>query len=305
VRASLLLVLALAVAAIPVGAAGRSTQPASRYLVTAQRIGSQQPPNIEVVSAAGRLERVVARPGSITTSEDARWSPDGSMLAWTGNAGVGVERADGSARRLLVRPGRSVEIASPGPSTKYFVVGWTADGRSLVYERSAGNANSPSCCRLDVRVTTTDGRRTRVAYRFPDPFYKGSFPSLAPDGRTIAYMTPSDDGSRDLIRVVDLETGASHAIGGLGVLMDQAPAWLPDSRRFAIARLYRQAVTVALDGAHLRALGPRASGVYSGRAGGIIMVRGAGEVWSSRAGEPARFLFRLPHKLGIAAIDAL
>jgi Tol biopolymer transport system component len=347
VRAPLLLLLALASLAIPGTAAGRTTRPASRYLVTAAGIGSQRPPVIEILDATGRVERVVAHPGSIQ-SLDARWSPDGSMLAWSGNGGVSVENADGSGRRLVVRPakacstagctgfsfawspdsralavaeagfgargvltvslstGRRVEIASPSPSTNDFVIGWSPDGRSLVYERSSGNSNSPSCCRLDVRVATADGRHTRVAYRFADPFYRGSFPSLAPDGRTMAYMTPSDDGRSDLIRVVALRSGASHEIRGLGVLMDTAPAWSPDSRRFAIARLSGQAITVAPDGTHLHALGTRGSNVYWGRSGRISVVHGTAEdqVWTSGAGEPARFLFRVPGKLGIAALDA-
>ena len=122
--------------------------------------------------------------------------------------------------------GKSVKVAPASRATNYFVVGWMPDGKSLVYERSSGTLGHAGCCRLDLRVAATDGGHLRVAYRFPDPFYKGSSPSLSPDGRAIAYMTPSSDGRSDLIRVVELRSGAVHAMD-VGVVFDQAPAWSP------------------------------------------------------------------------------
>jgi Tol biopolymer transport system component len=143
----------------------------------------------------------------------------------------------------------------------------------------------------------------RVAYRFPSAFYKGSFPSLSPDGRTIAFMTPSNDGRKNLIRVVDLQSGAAHAID-LGVVYAQSPAWSPDSRRLAMSRLYGQVVTVSAGGGQARTLGIRGTGVSWTSRGGILVLRGksGGEVWAG-SGAHAHRLFRLPGKLGVATID--
>ena len=179
------------------------------------------------------------------------------------------------------------------------------DGKSLVYERSSGTLGHAGCCRLDLRVATADGGHVRVAYRFPDPFYKGSSPSLSPDGRAIAYMTPSSDGRSDLIRVVELRSGAVHAMD-VGVVFDQAPAWSPDSRKLALARAYGEVVTVPVGGGNVHGLGTKGSGAYWGAGGEVIILRGKrlGEVWASHNGSRARFLFRVPGRLGIATIDA-
>jgi Tol biopolymer transport system component len=336
-------ILALAASAIPAAAASPAAQTGHRYLVTAFGTGSASPV-VEILDESGHVQRVVAKAGH-APSLGARWSPDGSMLAWIAHNGLSVERADGSGRRLLVArsagckgvctgfsfawspdgrslavggagletnhllvvsasSGESVDIAPASRFTNYFVIGWTPDGSSLVYERRSGNLGQAGCCRLDVRTAAADGRHMRVAYRFPDPFYKGSFPSLAPDGSAIAFMIPSDDGRKDLIRVVDLHSGTAHAIN-LGVVYDQAPAWSPDSRRLAMSRLYGQVVTVAAGGGQARTLGIRGTSVSWTRRGGIIILRGkaAGEVWASRGGSSPRLLFRLPDKLGIATID--
>jgi dipeptidyl aminopeptidase/acylaminoacyl peptidase len=352
-RFVLVLVLALA-AVISAGTAASGAQPARRYLVTARGVGSPPLAVVEILDQSGRVERVVGHPG-FTQSLGARWSPDGSMLAWIGrdprdggrHDGLNVERADGSGRRVLALTGcgdhciafsfawspdsRSLAVAGSGagiqrllvisagtgrtvkidPAVKppayvnYFVIGWSPDGRSIVYERTAGNLGQAGCCRLDVRIAAADGSGTRVAYRFPDPFYKGSFPSLSPDGRSIAYITPSDDGRNELVRVVDLRSGASHVIRGLGVLFELPPAWSRDSRTLALGRLYGEAVTIPARGGHPHRLGAPGTGVAWDRGGGIVIVRGkrSDEVWASRRGKPARFLFRIPGKLDVATID--
>jgi hypothetical protein len=53
-------------------------------------------------------------------------------------------------------------------------------------------------------------------------------------------------------------------------------------------------------------LGTKGSGAYWGAGGEVIILRGKrlGEVWASRNGSRARFLFRAPDGLGIATIDA-
>jgi Tol biopolymer transport system component len=341
---ALLVILALAATAIPAAAASRAAPAAHHYLVTAFGTGSASPV-VEILDESGHVERVVARAGH-SQSLGARWSPDGSLLAWIAQDGLSVERADGSGRKLLVATaegckgvctgfsfawspdgrslavggagletnhllvvaasgGAGIDVAPVSKFTNYFVIGWTPDGRSLVYERRSGNLGQAGCCRLDIRIADTDGGHTRIAYRFPDPFYKGSFPSLAPDGTAIAFMTPSKDGRKHLIRVVNLARGTAHAVD-LGVVYDQAPAWSPDSRRLAMSRLYGQVVTVAADGGHARTLGVRGTSVSWTKPAGILILRGkgAGQVWASRGSGPARLLFRVPGKLGIATIDA-
>jgi WD40-like Beta Propeller Repeat len=121
---------ALALSAVVfLGAAGCSSRPLTgRYLVTADHV-------VEVLDARGTVERVVAREGDTSSFSDVRWSPDGSMLAWIGDEGVIVQRADARSRpRLLVSTPTSCSLLC-GPLT--FV--WSPDGRKLL----VGGAGSP------------------------------------------------------------------------------------------------------------------------------------------------------------------
>lgn len=76
----------------------------SRYLATVvnSKVSASAPgakPNsVEILNGYGRVLRVVARGVSLT---DARWSPNGRMIAWLDARGLNVENADGSERRLL------------------------------------------------------------------------------------------------------------------------------------------------------------------------------------------------------------
>jgi Tol biopolymer transport system component len=58
------------------------------------------------------------------------WSPDGSQIAFAGDGGIAVARADGSGRNLRV----------PGP---VFDPDWTPDGR-LIYTKTTGDRFGPS-----------------------------------------------------------------------------------------------------------------------------------------------------------------
>ena len=74
----------------------------------------------------------------------AAWSPDSSELAFVIHAGrgIGVARADGSGRRIVVSGG-----------SLYHEVDWTSDGR-LIFGRSSGSYDS-------MRIFVTDGGEER------------------------------------------------------------------------------------------------------------------------------------------------
>src|SRR3954451_13940245 len=84
----------VASASPPAGTDGRP----QRYLVTAF-VSAKQQSVVELLDARGRVERIVGGGPRVTL---ARLSPDGSMLAWSTQSRLYVERADGRGRRLLL-----------------------------------------------------------------------------------------------------------------------------------------------------------------------------------------------------------
>lgn len=70
----------------------------TRVAVTLQPRGGR--PRVVVVDAATGAETLVSAPGEHAAG--ASWSPDGRHLVYTGDAGIRVARADGSARATIV-----------------------------------------------------------------------------------------------------------------------------------------------------------------------------------------------------------
>jgi Tol biopolymer transport system component len=326
-------------------------QLATRFLIMVEKEDASPEPVLERVDRSGRVQAVYDHviPGR-GFLRAARWSPDGTRLAWTTDAGVYVENSDGSARRLLVPTSdlcttscsyanfawspdsRSLLVGGVGeqtnalllvsvassslthaaptlPFANYTALGFAPDGRSFVYTRLIGNPGHASCCYLDVRVASTDGRTTRVAYRFSSWRYEGSFPTLAPNGRSIAFVYPVQilhtRRGANVLRVVDLRTGKTHDIGGFEPTFAQA--WSPDSRRIAFVNLRKpdwRVETVAASGGPTHSIGPGVSVSWQ-HDGELLVIRGTHQeqVWASANGKPEQFLFRTPHNLSVASID--
>lgn len=203
--------------------------------------GGQSPPVLEAVDRNGTVGIVYARPG-LGSGPDARWSPDGSLLAWTGPDGLYVANADGTGQRRLVRQSTTCRDACVRLD-----FAWSPDGRSLLVGGAGAQTNGlllvpvgsgdivEAAPTLDVRVTAVGSGVTRVAYVFPDWRYEGSFPTLSPDGRSIAFVHPSPSG--DVIRVVTLRTGKAYDLAGLRPATSLA--WSPNSKRLAYVTLSR------------------------------------------------------------------
>jgi Tol biopolymer transport system component len=79
---------------------------------------------------------------SLTDAYDAVWSPTGSEIAFTGDHGIEVVRADGSGRHLRV----------PGPA---FDPDWTPDGRLIYTKGPHGPNDGPT------RIFISDGGTER------------------------------------------------------------------------------------------------------------------------------------------------
>ncbi len=116
----------LTAVALAATAACGSAPAAHRYLVRAGGDGIR-PPVVEILDGAGHVERVVARGRPCALTVGARWSPDGSMLAWIGHEGSSVRAAPTAAAEAA----RARFEPAASESCTGFSFAWSPDSRSL------------------------------------------------------------------------------------------------------------------------------------------------------------------------------
>ncbi len=174
--------------------------------------------------------------------ESLDWSPNGKRLAYTGNGGIAVINADGSARKLLRPPKGRFDRA---PS-------WSPDGAWIAFA-SSGPEEYPG-----IWAMRANGSQRRQLVR------SGAAPAWSPDGSRIAFHAPlaqiefvSPNGEL-LSPRPPFRTGASVGING-------PPVWSPDGKKIAMSTRRYGTYVMNADGTGLERLTPHAVGVSIGQ----------------------------------------
>ncbi len=296
---------------------------------------------VEVVDTRGRRERLIQGPQMTLSS--AEWSPDRSMLAWTTDRGIMVERGNGRERRLVFSrpearcPGLCVPLTFAwSPDSRRLLVGGAGrrTNRLLTIPLNGGRATDvvrPRALteyqvmgwapngrqiayqrtsgtyggRVELIVARPDGTHPRRLFTLQEPIHDSFEGAWSPDSRSIAFSTPNRAPRDPRLAIVNVASGAVHRLhGGWGI---QRPAWSPDSKRLAVA-LGSRTVTITTAGGRIHSLGevPGFSLAWSPRA--QITIAGSDaqpwKVFASRNGlVAAKLLFQLPRNVAVVAIE--
>jgi Tol biopolymer transport system component len=206
---TLLVVLALIVAAVAAFVGSRRTFPPPFGLAGTGLLVVSNAGDIVVVDHETTVARsIVAHPA---VDRDARWSPDGTRLAFIRvSAGEAVVIADATGRTLAVSP----SFASIDPDS----IAWAPNGRKIAV---ATQGSDPAIVLID--AATGASREVEVDYLRFEVYWR------PPDGRQLLFRTATSPGSLALVSVEDGTVVRVPTGGSDGELL-RPLGWTPDGR---------------------------------------------------------------------------
>ena len=182
----------------------------------------------------------------VATGGGARWSPDGTRLAYVSSPGpeLRIVNADGGG-----------DVVVPGAVPGGFVgIDWAPDGRRIAFEGMRGGHRT-------IYVVNADGSQLQdIDLTLPGPESRATgWPTWSPDGRRLAFSRyVAYDLTRQETRlwVATLATRDARSITTVeGSIVDLRPDWSPDGSQIAFLRSDGQNTDVFVvrpDGSGLR-----------------------------------------------------
>jgi len=165
--------------------------------------------------AGGVAQRLSTPPGE---ESFPRFSPDGSLIAFTGNY-------DGNEDIYVLSAGGGVPKRLTHHPLPDRMLGWYPDGKAILYASPMASGSQPL---KQLYKISADGG---LPERLPIPY--GEFGAISPDGKNLAFVPNSQDfrtwkryrgGLVSRIWLFDLATHASRQVGDEGANYSQ-PMW--------------------------------------------------------------------------------
>lgn len=175
-------------------------------------VGTGEYPGLYLANVEDRAVVPVGDSGDlVSSSRDARWSPDGARIAWSTSEGVAIAAAETPAVWTTVGPGGA--IGAPA---------WSADGAQVASARYGDPRQGPTAIvSIDPDSGSSQALTDGTAFDWQ--------PAWSPDGTSVAFVR--GQGTAADVYVVDVESRAVTRITtGMAAT---APAWSPDGRMIA------------------------------------------------------------------------
>ena len=215
-----LVVLALAVAAMPVASASPIPYPPQLWLIDAD--GSN--PRAEV--------------GDFFNSYlGFSWSPSGNEFAYGNHEGVHIRNLDTNEDRLIVR-------IDENPSD----IAWSPDGAWIIYKFMEGDGFS------GFRIVSPDGQTKRTIYQDQDAILSGADWSPASD--RIVFARGVFPGESAELYVLDIPANVATVLMGTHSLYI-TPRWSPNGEWIAFTEWPRTVAVIRPNGTDIKRLSPQ------------------------------------------------
>jgi len=153
------------------------------------------------------------------------WSPDRSQLAYSLFHRRPGDRISSSELYVIPASGGSPTLVVPRdqPGAILDAPSWSRDGQSLFYTYQGTSGGRP-VARVE-RASLSDGSRQAL-------YVDGSFPVVAPDGASLAFIY--DDGKGPRLRIGSIDGGDAREIVPMtGFTAMAGPRFSPDGSRIA------------------------------------------------------------------------
>ena len=219
--ATIALVLALVGFAAAVSrATGKNGRIAFRRYFTADKTWGA----IFTVDPNGTDERQVTRPPKGSADAPPRWSPDGSLIAFTrcrkgGRCAIYTVRPDGSKLTRLT-PACAAKSRCEDDTGASFV----PDGRHVLFSQFTGGIGSS----LVVADLHLQHRHVVVAGTKRASYTDGEF---SPDGKHVAFVRNSEPGEKIIgVFVATARGGGLHQVSQTRLHAGDSPGWSPNGK---------------------------------------------------------------------------
>jgi TolB protein len=177
-------------------------------------------------SDGGDLKKITGMPQGVDLLQGARYSPDGSTIAFTASRHSAWGQPRAGAVFIINADGTHLRRLTPFGHLFDFEVDWSPDGTQLVFQTNWRPGTRPSLWIMDANGTNLRRLTDEPPLASGQPFQASFAPTWAPDGSLIMFIcAPGELSFWDLC--VIRPDGTGRSLVAATSQDERRPAWQP------------------------------------------------------------------------------